>query len=64
MMKETQSLQEKTDKLIVKFYDKIKKEASVKTAAQFYQLEIYFLSVIRATILDNIPFIDELNKKW
>src|SRR6267154_5070709 len=49
MMKETQTLQEKTDKLIVKYYDKIKKESGIKTAAQFYQLEGYFLSVIRAT---------------
>jgi len=64
LMKETQSLQEKTDKLIVKYYDKIKKESGVKTAAQFYQLEAYFLSVIRASILNNIPFIGELNEKW
>jgi hypothetical protein len=64
MMKETQVLQDKTDKLIVKYYDRIKKESGVKTAAQFYQLEGYFLSVIRATILNNIPFIGELNEKW
>lgn len=64
LMKETQSLQGKTDKLIVKYYDKIKKECSVKTAAQFYQLEAYFLSVIRASILNSIPFIGELNEKW
>jgi len=64
LMKETQSLQAKTDKLIIKYYGKIKKESSVKTAAQFYQLEAYFLSVIRATILNSIPFIGELNTKW
>ena len=64
MMKETQSLQVKTDKLIVKYYDKVKKESGVKTAAQFYQLEAYFLSVIRASILNSIPFIGELNQKW
>lgn len=63
-IKEMQSLQEKTDKLIIKYYDKIKKESGVKTAAQFYQLEAYFLSVIRATILNSIPFIGELNEKW
>jgi len=63
-IKEMQSLQGKTDKLIIKYYDKIKKESSVKTAAQFYQLEAYFLSVIRATILNSIPFIGELNEKW
>jgi hypothetical protein len=57
-------LQGKTDKLIVKYYDKVKKESGVKTAAQFYQLEAYFLSVIRASILNSIPFIGELNQKW
>jgi hypothetical protein len=64
LIKEIQSLQGKTDKLIIKYYGKIKKESSVKTAAQFYQLEAYFLSVIRATILNSIPFIGELNTKW
>ena len=64
MVKDIQSLQGKTDKLIIKYYDKVKKETSVKTAAQFYQLEAYFLSVIRATILNSIPFIGELNEKW
>lgn len=64
LIKEMQSLQGRTDKLIIKYYDKIKKESSVKTAAQFYQLEAYFLSVIRATLLNSIPFIGELNEKW
>jgi len=64
LIKEMQTLQGKTDKLIIKYYGKIKKESSVKTAAQFYQLEAYFLSVIRATILNSIPFIGELNTKW
>jgi len=64
LIKEMQTLQGKTDKLIIKYYGKIKKESSVKTAAQFYQLEAYFLSVIRATILHSIPFIGELNTKW
>ena len=63
-IKEMQSLQGKTDKLIIKYYDKIKKASNVKTAAQFYQLEAYFLSVIRATLLNSIPFIGELNEKW
>jgi len=63
-IKEMQSLQGKTDKLIIKYYGKIKKESSVKVAAQFYQLEAYFLSVIRATLLNSIPFIGELNEKW
>jgi hypothetical protein len=39
----------------------MEKAAGVKAAAQFYQLEAYLLSVIRASILENIPFIGELH---
>ncbi len=64
IIKEMQSLQVQTDKLIVQYYGKMKKAAGVKPAAQFYQFEGYLLSVIRATILENIPFIGELDDKW
>jgi len=60
---ETQSLQAQTDKLIVQYYGKMKKTVGIKPAAQFYQMEAYFLSVIRADILENIPFIGELDDK-
>lgn len=63
IIKENQSLQQETDKLIITYYGKIKKVAGSKPAAQFYQLEGYLLSVIRATILENIPFIGELDQK-
>ena len=63
IIKENQTLQAETDKLIVTYYGKIKKVAGSKPAAQFYQLEGYLLSVIRATILENIPFIGELDDK-
>src|SRR6185295_19297967 len=63
IIKENQSLQQETDKLIITYYGKIKKVAGSKPAAQFYQLEGYLLSVIRATILENIPFIGELDPK-
>src|SRR5688572_28944298 len=53
-------LQGETDKLIVTYYKKIKKEAGVKPAAQFYQLEGYVLSKIRSEIMENIPVIGEL----
>lgn len=62
--KETAALQAETDKLIGKYYGKIKKVAGVKPAAQFFQLEGYLLSVVRAVILENIPFIGELDDKW
>lgn len=64
LMTDIQSLQEKTDKLIIKYYGKIKKESGVKAASQFYELENYILSVIRCTILENVPFIGELDEKW
>ena len=63
LMKETQVLQVDNDKLIVQYYGKIKKAAGVKPAAQFYQLEGYFLSVIRAKILEGIPLIGEFDGK-
>jgi hypothetical protein len=54
-------LQASTDKLVVKYYGKMKKAAGVKAAAQFYQLEAYLLTMIRAAILDSIPMIGELD---
>jgi len=63
IIKQTIALQKSTDALIGKYYDKIMKTVGVKPAAQFYQLESYLLSVIRAYIMSNIPFIGELEKK-
>jgi len=57
------ALQGETDKLIVTYYKKIKKDAGVKSAAQFYQMEGYVLSKIRAEIMENIPVIGELESK-
>lgn len=61
LMTDMMSLSVKTDKLISSYYGKIKKASGVKAAAQFAQLESYLLSVIRASILENIPFIGELD---
>jgi len=54
------SLGAQTDKLIATYYKKMSKASGEKPAAQFYQLEAYLLSVIRASILEGIPFIGEL----
>lgn len=62
IIKETISLGAKTDKLIATYHKKMEKAAGVKAASQFYQLEAYLLSVIRASILQSIPFIGELDK--
>lgn len=58
-MKDVMKLQSATDALIVTYYNKIKKATSPIVAAQFYQIENYILSVVRAKILDEVPFIGE-----
>jgi hypothetical protein len=59
--KETIKLSAETDKLIATYHKKMEKASGAKAAAQFYQIEAYFLSVIRASILESIPFIGELD---
>lgn len=50
-----------TDKLMTKYYKKMKSAAGSKPAAQFFQIENYFSSAIRLSIYENIPFIGELD---
>ncbi len=61
IMKDMMALGLKTDKLMSTYYAKIKKASGVKAAAQFVQIEAYLLSAVRATIMENIPFIGELD---
>ncbi len=56
-LKEVTTLQSATDKLIVTYSKKIKKVTSPTVALQFYEIENYILSVIRAEILDAVPFV-------
>jgi len=56
------SLRKSNDKLTDTYYKKIKKVSGSKVAAQFFQLEAYFLSQIRATIMEEIPYIGEFDK--
>jgi Spy/CpxP family protein refolding chaperone len=60
-IKETAELGMQTDKLIQSYHKKIEKAAGAKAAAQFFQIEVYLLSSIRAAILESIPFIGELH---
>jgi hypothetical protein len=62
IMNEMVSLGAKTDKLAASYYNKIKKVAGTKAAAQFLQLESYINSSIRAAIFEEIPFIGELGE--
>lgn len=61
LIKEMNDITLTYDKLISKYYGKLKKKAGVKAAAQFVQIESYLLSDMRATVLEEIPFIGELD---
>jgi hypothetical protein len=56
------SLRKSNDKLIDTYYKKIKKASGSKIAAQFFQLENYFLSEIRSVVMEEIPYIGEFDK--
>ena len=62
IMNDMIALTNKTDKLQATYYGKVKKAAGVKAASQFLQLEYYLSAAIRAAILEEIPFIGELDK--
>jgi len=53
-------MRDQNDKLIDSYYKKIKKASGAKVAGQFFQIEAYIQSAIRTTILEEIPFIGEL----
>jgi Spy/CpxP family protein refolding chaperone len=55
------SLGVSNDKLVSTYHKKMEKAAGAKAAAQFFQIESYFLSAVRVAILENIPFIGELD---
>ena len=60
-MKEVLALGKKSDKLLVKYFKKVKKATSPLVATQFYQMEAYIQSSIRAGILEAIPFVGEMD---
>jgi hypothetical protein len=61
LVKDITSLAVQNDKLISTYYAKLEKAVGSKPAAQFFQLESYFLSAIRVAIFESIPFIGELD---
>ena len=63
LVNKTAKLNSELNKIILAYYQKIKKQNNTKVAAQFYQLENFFLTEIRAAILEQIPFIDELKSE-
>lgn len=62
VIKEAMALGVATDKLVGKYHAKFVKSVGALPAAQFFQLEVLFLSETRVAILSNIPYIDDLRK--
>lgn len=61
IMKKWISLEQKEDALRMKYYNKMKKGLGAKTAAHFIQIDDYIQTIIKFEILDELPFIGELN---
>lgn len=59
MMSDIISLSKSSEKLIERYYKKMKKSVNATEAAEFYQIEAYILSAIRVEILNEIPFFIE-----
>jgi hypothetical protein len=47
------------EKLMKKYYKKVKKVTDAKTATQFMQLEAYLGAAIQYALLESIPFVGE-----
>lgn len=50
------------EKLYSKTYNQAKKAVGAINAAKFLQLEVYLQTIIRAEILESVPFIGELDR--
>lgn len=55
------TLQKKTDDLIADYYTKVKAKSDGVVATQFYQIENFILTAIRAEILQKVPFLPNKN---
>jgi hypothetical protein len=58
ILAESMNNRKKAEKHFLKTYKKIKKECGVKTASQFYMVERFFESSIQATVLGNLPIVE------
>ena len=61
LMKRKLSINADQVKLQKKYFDKIAKVVGAKQSAKFFQLEDYFLNLIKLSIQSEIPYIGELN---
>lgn len=59
VMGKSVKIRKQMEKLLEKYYKRIKKECDVKAASQFYMVQRYFDSQIRTQILGNLPIIEK-----
>lgn len=59
LMLKALSLRASNEKLLKKYYKKVKKVTDAKTATQFIQLEMYLAATIQLGLLEAIPFVGE-----
>jgi|688.fasta_scaffold07098_12 uncharacterized protein YfbU (UPF0304 family) len=60
MVKASMEVNKEFNALWEKTYKKMAKSLSPKTAAKFYQLELYLETMVRSELSESIPMIDEL----
>lgn len=60
MVKASMEVNKEFNALWEKTYKKMAKSLSPKTAAKFYQLEMYLETMVRSELSESIPMIDEL----
>ena len=58
-MKKVLDLNKRNDKLMTKYFKKIKKSSNATIATQFYQVEMYILTTVRYALYESIPFVGE-----
>jgi len=60
LVKESIENRKSGNDLIIKYYKKVKKISGSKTAAQFYQIENYFVTAVSSELYMSVPLIGEL----
>ncbi len=60
LVKKSMKLRKDNQDLVIKYYKKAKKISGSKIAAQFYQIENYFITAISSQFYTDVPLVGEL----
>ena len=58
--KKSMDISKRSDKLLEKYYNSMKKAVGSETALEFYQAELHMLTEVRAAFMDEIPLYSEI----